>query len=253
MRPAEALLSDLGISDPCDIDLRAIAHCVGVEVIFRNLAGCEAQIVGVKDRAIVFVSEDARHTRKRFSTGHELGHWHHHRGQSFVCRKEDIGRPVDNRSNNAERVADAYAADLILPPFMLRPRIALANLGSLELISEIATQFAASLTATALRFVKMTEQPVILMAHNLAGRKWQWASVAAGQLRVRDDIDSRSCAFSAAKAGHIQSARREPAHYWFDRRHIEQFDLKVQSVQTIEGELLTLIGIPDKRLVELYG
>ena len=253
MRPAEALLDELGISEPNDIDLRAIAHCVGVDVIFRNLSGCEAQIIGVKDRAVVYVSEDAPHTRKRFSTGHELGHWHHHRGQSFVCRKEDIGRPTNSTSNDAERLADSYSADLILPQFMVRPRLGNDTQVSFELVIDIARQFSASLTATALRIVKMTNQPIILVAHNIAGRKWQWTSAAAGTLRIRDDIDPRSSAFSLGSSGKAQPARKEPASYWLDRRHVEQFDVKVQSVQTTEGELLTFIGIPDKRLVEIYG
>ncbi|WP_461331572.1 ImmA/IrrE family metallo-endopeptidase [Bradyrhizobium huanghuaihaiense] len=73
--------------------------------------------MGFKDRAIIYVSDGAKPNRKRFSTGHELGHWHHHRGQSFVCRSDDIGRPLDERSRNAERMADVYSADLILPPY----------------------------------------------------------------------------------------------------------------------------------------
>jgi Zn-dependent peptidase ImmA (M78 family) len=101
----------------------AIAHCVGAEVQFRRLVGCEAEIIGFRDRAIIYVSDGTKPQRRRFSTGHELGHWHHHRGQSFVCRSEDIGRPTDERSKNAERVADAYSADLILPPFMIVPKI----------------------------------------------------------------------------------------------------------------------------------
>src|SRR5689334_17948308 len=118
MHPAEALLIELGISEPTDIDLDAIAHCVGVEVHYARLASCEAQIIGYRDRAIVYVSPDASPHRRRYSTGHELGHWHHHRGKSFVCRSSDIGRPVDPASRDAERLADSYSADLILPPFL---------------------------------------------------------------------------------------------------------------------------------------
>jgi IrrE N-terminal-like domain len=95
----------------------------GAQVLYRRLVGCEAQIIGFKDRAIIYVSDGARPNRKRFSTGHELGHWHHHRGQSFVCRSEDIGRPLDERSRNAERMADVYSADLILPPYLIKPKL----------------------------------------------------------------------------------------------------------------------------------
>lgn len=254
MRPAEELLSELGISDPADIELDVIAHCVGVEVEYRRLTNCEAQIIGFRDRAIVYVNPDTRPQRRRFSTGHELGHWYHHRGQSFVCRTSDIGRPSEDKSKDAERQADAYSADLILPPFLVTPR--LERLGELTLasIAGLATAFRASVTATAVRAIRTTKQPLILVAHNLLGRTWQWPSVTAGGIRVRDDIDHRSSSFLTlnGRMKRIES-RKEPAHYWFDRRHIEQFDVKVDSLQTVEGEVLSLVRILDPRMTEIYG
>jgi hypothetical protein len=56
--------------------------------------------------------------------------------------------------------------------------------------------------------------------------------------RVRDDLDSRSSAFVAMAAGSkAPPARKEPANYWFDRRHVEQFELRVQSFRTVADEL----------------
>ena len=254
MRPAEELLTELGISDPVDIVLEAIAHCVGVEVEYKRLANCEAQIIGYRNRAVVYVSADTRPHRKRFSTGHELGHWHHHRGQSFVCRSSDIGRPIDEKSKDAGRQADAYSGDLILPPFMVGPRLERMGEISLDGIADLASQFKASVTATAIRTVRMTRQPLILVAHNLLGRRWQWPSITAGQMRVRDDVDARSSAFVSMMGGSKTSAaRKEPANYWFDRRHIEQFDVSVKSIRTIEGEVLTLLRVLDPRMTEIFG
>lgn len=254
MRPAEELLAELGITDPADIELEAIAHCVDVEVEYRRLANCEAQIIGYRDRAVVYVSPDVPPHRRRFSTGHELGHWHHHRGQSFFCRSSDIGQPIDDRSKNAERQADAYSGDLILPPFMVGPRLERMGDISLDGIAELAGNFKASVTATAIRTMRMTRQPLILVAHNLFGRSWQWPSITAGRMRIRDDLDSRSSAFVALAAGSkATAARKEPANYWFDRRHVEQFDLRVQSFRTIEGEVLTLIRILDPKMIDIYG
>lgn len=254
MRPAEILLCELGISDPGDIELEAIAYCVGVEVQYRQLVGCEAQIIGFKNRAVVYVSNNTRPTRRRFSAGHELGHWHHHRGLSFVCRPDDIGRPVDEKSKDAERLADSYAADLILPPFMITPRLERIGEISVSEIVRLADEFSASLTATAIRAIRMTRQPLILVAHNLFGRKWQWPSISVGGLRVRDDVDVRSTAFaSLASPNKIAPAKKEPASYWFDRRHIEQFDVRVQTVRTIEGETLTLLCVLDPKMIEIYG
>ena len=189
MRPAEELLTELGISDPADIELEAIANCVGVEIEYRRLTNCEAQIIGYRDRAVVYVSLDTPSHRRRFSTGHELGHWHHHRGRSFACRSSDIGRPIDEKSKDAERQADAYSGDLILPPFMVGPRLERMGEISLNGIIELASDFNASVTATAIRVIRMTRQPLILVAHNLIGRNWQWPSITAGQMRVRDDLE----------------------------------------------------------------
>lgn len=254
MRPAEELLTELGITDPDDIELEAIAHCVGVEIEYRRLANCEAQIVGYRDRAIVYVSSDTRPPRKRFSTGHELGHWHHHRGRSFVCRSSDIGQPIDEKSKDAERQADAYSGDLILPPFMVAPRLERMGEISLDGIAALASDFNASVTASAIRTIRMTRQPLILVAHDLLGRNWQWPSITAGRMRVRDDVDSRSSAFVSMVGGNkAASPRKEPANYWFDRRHVEQFEVRVQSFRTNEGEVLTLIRVLDSKMTEIYG
>jgi Zn-dependent peptidase ImmA (M78 family) len=254
VRAAEELLTELGISDPADIELEAIAHCVGVEVEYRRLVNCEAQIIGYKDRAVVYVSSDASPKRRRFSTGHELGHWHHHRGRSFVCRSSDIGEPFDEKSKDAERQADAYSGDLILPPFMVKPRLERLGEISLDGIAELALQFKASVTATGIRTVRITRQPLILVAHNLLGRMWQWPSITAGQIRVRDDVDARSLAFVSMLGGNkVSAARKQPANYWFDRRHIEQFDVRVQSFHTVDGEVLTLLRVLDPKMVDIYG
>lgn len=253
MRPAETLLFELGITSPADIDVDAIARCVGAEVDYRTLVGCEAQIVGYRDRAVIYVERKASKTRRRFSVGHELGHWHHHRGQSFVCRPDDIGRPVDEASRNAERLADAYSADLLLPPYIIGPLIERLSPLNLHSIRELAGEFGTSITSTAIRTMRTTKEAAILVAHNLLGRRWQWPSLHAAGLRVRDDVDPRSSAISAIATNALTSERKEPASYWFDRRHIEQFDVRVQSMTTSEGESLSLIRITEPRMIEIYG
>lgn len=47
---AEALISELGISAPDEIDIEAIAIDSGVEVQYARLNGCEASLVGFDRR-----------------------------------------------------------------------------------------------------------------------------------------------------------------------------------------------------------
>ena len=92
LSPAERLLKDLGVNDPKEIDLEAVAWTLGARVKYRPLDRCEACITGDMERAIITVNSRSPRRRRRFSIGHELGHWQHHRGRILVCRSDDIGR-----------------------------------------------------------------------------------------------------------------------------------------------------------------
>lgn len=135
MTPAEALLQELGITEPGEIDLRAIAYHVGARVRFRALCGCEAHIIGSGARAVITVKEDGSARRKRFSIAHELGHWRYHRGKMLVCRVDEY-RPRDAQS--PEKVADGYAADLLMPRYLFVPRASSIERMSFDAVCRLA-------------------------------------------------------------------------------------------------------------------
>jgi hypothetical protein len=148
-------------------------------------------------------------------------------------------------------MADVYSADLILPPYLVKPKLQAMGEISLDAIVGLAHEFSASPAATGIR---MTREPLILIAQDLAGTKWQWPGITVGRLKVREDIDLRSSvSVSLAGVNRVGPAKKEPASYWFDRRHIEQFDVRVQSVRTIESEALTLLRILDPKMINIYG
>src|SRR5689334_25329003 len=89
--PTDMVLHELGITRPQDIDLEVIAWHLGAKVKYRPLHSCEARIVGKNDRAIITVDNRKLPERQRYSVGHELGHWHHHRGRCLICRSDEIG------------------------------------------------------------------------------------------------------------------------------------------------------------------
>jgi hypothetical protein len=71
---------------------------------------------------------------------------------------------------------------------------------------------------------------------------------------MREDIDLRSSATVAlAGANRIGASKEEPASYWFDQRQVEQFDVRVQSLRTAEGEALTLLRILDTKMINICG
>ena len=64
--PAERMLMDLGITEPKEIDLDAIAYTKGAVVNYRPMDGCEASIVGSKRRAVISVNSRSMPERRRF-------------------------------------------------------------------------------------------------------------------------------------------------------------------------------------------
>jgi Zn-dependent peptidase ImmA (M78 family) len=116
---------------------RLFAWTLGAEVRYRPLDGCEAQIVGCGDRAIIAVNNRGSPRRRRFSLGHEIGHWCHHWGRCLVYRGDEINRGGDNRPL-MEKTADRYAANLLVPPYLLRPVLAQQKRLTFQTVSEVA-------------------------------------------------------------------------------------------------------------------
>ena len=251
LRPAEKLLQELGVTDPCDIDLEAIAWHRGARVEYRPLDGCEAQIIGYGDKAIIIADESRQPPRRRFSVAHELGHWQHHRGRSFICRTSDIGNYAKS-SLDPERVADGYAADLLLPEYLFRPRADTLPNVSIDAAVDLSEEFGTSLTATALRLVAMGPEPSILICHGRNGRKW---------FRRGPDVPDRwfPCREVGAQSGALdvlygkeERSRRAltSAGAWFDRRDADSYNVYEQSVRITPTEILSLVVLNDEDMLE---
>ncbi len=251
LSPAEKLLQELGVTEPREIDLEAIAHYQGVAVSYRSLDECEAQIIGVGDRAVAIVNAKSSRRRKRFSLAHELGHWHHHRGRVLTCRMEGERDP-SHRPTNPERVADDYAADLLLPRYLFRPEANACGKATVEVAEHLSETFDASLTATLIRLVEAGPDPALLVCHTGAGRKWFTRGPDVPERWFpRQDLDADSYAMEVL-FGDLQRSRRARigADAWFERREAEKFEIFEQTVQISDSEVLSLLTFSDEEMLE---
>lgn len=250
LRPAEQLLQSLGVTDPRDIDLEAIAFDQGATVKYRSLNGCEARILGYSDRAVITVDNRRLKSRVRFSTAHELGHWHNHRGRSLMCRSEDIGNP-GNSPFHPERVADSYAADLLLPRYLFVPRANALGKATFEALDKLKDDFLTSITATAIRLVEYGPEPAMLVCHGQLGRKWfNRPRHIPERWFPRKDLGADSYAFEVLH-GELQRSRRVliGADAWFDRRGADQFEIYEQTIRISEEEILTILTFKDEEMM----
>lgn len=248
----ERLLQTFGVERPEEIDLEAIAWELGARIKYRELAACEARIVGREDRAIITVDSRAVPRRQRFSIAHELGHWHHHRGRCLVCRAEDIG---NNRrqANHPERVADDYASDLLLPRYLLDPMLRSIAKPTLKAVKEVAEAFDASLTATLLKVVESDRFPMMLVCHGRGGRRWFRPSRSIpSRWFPQGELDHDSYAFDMlfGSGREEPNPRRTGADAWFDRRDAERYELLEQSYKPRPDEVVTILTLTDGEMLD---
>jgi Zn-dependent peptidase ImmA (M78 family) len=244
---AERILQSLGITDPQEIDLEAIAWSRGAVVNYRPLAGCEARIIGSARKAVISVNSRSPERRRRFSLGHELGHWHHHRGRVLFCGKDDIGN-FANDALNPERLADKFASDLILPNYLLFPRIQKVKKVTLAVAREISDEFCASLTATLLKITLSNESPMVITCYDKTKRRWfeRAPMIQPWWLPLRA-LDRQTFAADMLfnDVAEENFPRKMPADAWFDFKGSDRFEVTEQSFRLPDEEVLTILMLPD--------
>jgi hypothetical protein len=198
-----ALLRELGITEPEDIRLEAIAEYCNATIVYEPLAGCAARIVGYEDHAFITIDSRSRLERRRFSAGHELGHWMADRGKvsSFLCQEKVFA--TEWSEDNPERRANRYAAELLLPKFMFEPRAKNKEI-TFETVRSLAAEFKTSLTATAIRLVELGSFPAVIVCNEPSRRRWFFrGSDVPDALCLRDNPGAYTCAYNLLRGSSL--------------------------------------------------
>jgi Zn-dependent peptidase ImmA (M78 family) len=242
------ILNELGIRDPEDLDVEAIAEYCGATIKYKLLQGCEARILGYKDRAIITVNSTSPRERQRFSAGHELGHWIRDRGQvAFQCEDKNFTRDWSTSVNNPETRANRFASDLLLPSSMFRPRsrglpVVFAS------VKELAAAFRMSLTATAIRFVTDGWLPSMLVANTDEERAW---FVASPEISRRfwplDRPGNGTIARALQIGGNAASPGDVKCSEWISHPMAHKYWIKEDSFMLRDRTVLSLLWWEDER------
>lgn len=254
---AEQALMALGITEPGEIDVEVVARSLGAKVKYRPLKSCEARIVGQNGHAIITVDSGTKLRRRRFSIGHELGHWHRHRGLCLKCRSADIGRQTsDGRRTppTAELQADGYASDLLLPGYIFRPLAGDIERLTLDSVKALADLFDTSITATAIRALGTNRFPTLLVCHSQDGMRWfRRPPIVPDRWFPRSDLQPESPTFSMLFNG--VPARQHPvtvkASCWFDTGAAERFTVTEQTFALPNSRVATLVSLTNPKMLEI--
>lgn len=115
------VLEDFGFDDP-PVDPIRIANDLGIKVHFAKFADQFEAVSGFfdADENAIYVNSDEFVRRQTFTVGHELGHYLLHRdwlkSQNYkVLLRDD----TEQKKEPIEREANAFAAHLLVPRFLL--------------------------------------------------------------------------------------------------------------------------------------
>lgn len=248
-KSATQLLEELAITEPSEIDLEAIAAYCGAYVVYEPLMGTEARIVGSDNKAFITVNSESNPARRRFSIGHELGHWMWDRGKmAFAC----TARMQDHwYGSDRESLANQFSADLLLPGTMFKP-LAHRRDATLVTVRELAEDFQASLTATALRLLDYGSWPCMVVVHSAKGLEWHRATRGIdGKLWPCKELDPYSFAYDLMKGtkSGLQQGTVD-ADTWINHPRASNYDLQESSILTSQGRVLTLLWWKKERMIE---
>lgn len=251
---AERHLRYLGVTAPRDIDLEVVARARGASVTYRPLQGAEAHIQGQGDEAVITVNSLSLPERQRYSLAHELGHWHHHRGQRLFCRGDEASVWKKGKTD-PERSADAYAADLLMPSFLFVPAAEACQAADINAVRALGKPFGTSLTATAIRLIERGPFPALVAWFDKSGM-FGWARrnhrLLAPEVRLLPRLHQDTAAFDVLYGGRATgkaAATRADAWVLGSWGRLGAFQVTESSALVNEGALIVL-WFHDSRLLE---
>ena len=252
---AKLLLEKLKITGKPNLD--AVCKALGLRVREVPSVGFDGTLVRSKSaqKGVIGVRESIReYGRKRFTVAHEIAHFviPSHRFLKNVC----AGNSIDSyRStlNQTEIEANQFAAEFLLPAPAVRTRF--GDVPSLAKISSVAKEFETSLSATARRFIDLTDSSVVLLWQQDGRVEWFHKSDTFTYFLPLEGIPSSNSMAGRLFAGGAGGNGFEPVDpfLWLSRRDAEKVDMLLEhsvSLPRYDSVLTLLWVVVSKGLAE---
>jgi Zn-dependent peptidase ImmA (M78 family) len=221
-RLASETIDEFGIRSPEHIRIRDIAFAKGALVIEQNLTGAVASIVKVGTSATIRIPPTDAMERKRFSIAHELGHLllGHIVSIKKACSDGDM---MNWYQTNHETQANFFASELILPTKLVRSKCDTKNI-SFKPIKQLSKDFRASLTATAIKFVRLS--PAMCAVVYSANGKIKWFYKSSDWwpfIHKNQKLDKRTLAYDFFAGEPMEPEPAEvDADAWVESRGLDE-------------------------------
>ncbi len=235
---AREVLRAFMVGAPDEIDLPTIAWTLGkLWIEYGDLDTAEGRLVASKGGGFIRVRAGIRpEGRKRFVVAHELGHFCLHKATSAL---DTFSQLTDWASGSRETEANLFAGELLMPDFLMKPRIA-KDEPSLAFLDSLASEFATSNLATCVQFVHYTTEPCALVVSQDGKLAWYRKSNSF-EFWIRDELHPYSAAgeIFAGKSGDTGKMVSVAASAWLSQfEGNEEAEIKEDSRDVVGYNML---------------
>lgn len=208
------------------IDVEKLAEILGAEIVFGDLDGAKARVVQIGDRARIIISKKIVGVGAiRFCIAHEVGHLllkHYAQGDALgrAFKRQRTCEPLASGTDEIERDACVFATELLMPATLAAPMCQVQPV-SFDPVRAIASAFATSMQASAMRYVELTTERCAVV-YMQRGRVL-WAKKSPGFHAWIPDgrvVAPNSAASDYFEGGDIEASRVLPAATWFPREKL---------------------------------
>lgn len=156
---------------PIPVPIEDIARSVDItDITFIGTGSFEGGLVTDRDKSegVILVNPRSGRRRRRFTIGHELGHFlipFHlpDNGTQFMCTASDMCRPASfktkDRATRMEVEANRFAANMIMPAVPFRRDLSQSAGSDIALLLQLCGRYDTSKEATARRFCELIDTP----------------------------------------------------------------------------------------------
>lgn len=236
---ANELVRESGISEP-PFDCRLYAQLRNVEQVIERQMSIDGRLVPSPTGFTIELRKDRPSTRKNFTCAHEVAHtFFYPCVQSTTCHNfMEVNQKPDQEE---ERLCDIAAAELVMPLNSIA-KIAKDYAPSTKSLVDLASLFNTSLTATAIRLLRLGVWDVGLALWGFVneGLKARWLCRRSGALSHHPTLsimnEKSSSIFHTAKTG-------ERATEWeYLLTDSGVWPCRIESMRINAYHVLTLIG-----------
>jgi hypothetical protein len=253
---AEALrvLDSCGIKRPDQLDLDVIAEAAGAEIVHGELDGAMGSLIRIGSHARIRVSDRVADIGgQRFTAAHEVGHIRCDPPPREVeAIIEQICNPFERSRKASERVASAFASELLMPEPMVKP-YCLVPCITLAAARQIAGEFATSLLASALRVVELSIE-CCAVAYSVRGRV-AWVKRSAtfpDWIPSGRRIDPLSAVADYVRTGKLDSdVNVVGADAWLPRTRLDSASVQIVEHSAVipeAGAVFTILWLPKREV-----